>query len=356
MFNYIKETIINDVTNKCVVTDDKGLKAGDAGVGTLSTLVVKRGGNYKFNQICDKKVFKTAGVSGSVATLTIDPSKFTASQDYRQFAIFVSTPSKELSDYGYANWQEFGKPILIESVESTAANLVEVFKLALPNDNPFYTVEVDSSKVKLTFKESWMDVAEAHVYEVKDGVTTENTTAGTTTIVHNVEEFATAKWLVENLRFPSYPNIRYNHLYADESPVAGTLYNQYAFQYIVKHSVPGGLSSVGQAVDSITTHVFYVPQSSASAFEAFFTANGCSIDTTVGNVASMDVNSNALADVAATASAASTSGTATSAPTTTTVGKVGDTLIYDSDVYTCTAIDTSGDTPSYTWVKTYDAT
>ena len=288
MFNYIKETIINDVTNKCVVTDDKGLKTGDAGVGTLSTLVIKRGGNYKFNQICDQKVFKTVGVNGVNATLTIDPSKLTASQDYYQYAIFVSTPSQELADYAYPNWQEFGKPILIETTATSAADLVEVFKLALPVDNPFYTVEVSSSKVLITFKESWMKVQEARVFETKDGVTTENTTSGLVAITSNTEEFATAKWLVENLRFPSYPNIRYNHLYADESPVAGTLYNQYAFQYIVKHSVPGGLSSVGQVVNSITTHVFYVPQASASTFEGFFTNNGCTMDTTSGNVSSMD--------------------------------------------------------------------
>lgn len=343
MFNYIKETIINDVTNK-VVKD-----------GTL--LIVKRGGNYDCNKICDKKVFKTAGNAGTVATLTIDPSKFTGSGvDYRQFAIFVQTPNMELSDYAFANWYEFGKPILVESSATSADDLAEAFKLVLSPDNPFYTVSVSSSKVVLTFAESWMKVTEAKVWEHKTATDTmeELTTSNTTVITDNVEEFATADWLVENLRFPSYPNRRYNALYSDEAPVKGTIYTQYAFQYITKHSVPGGLSAVGQHVDSITTHVFYVPSSDASTFEGKFSGVEFVTDTAV--VASMDPAANEIAAAEATAEAASTSTASTTAPTTATVGKIGDTIIYNGDIYTCTAIDTSGDTPSYTWTKTFDHT
>ena len=124
----------------------------------------------------------------------------------------------------------------------------------------------------------------------------ENKTANLVVTVANVPEFATAKWLVENLRFPSYPNIRYNALYSDETPVRGTIYTQYAFQYIVKHSVPGGLSAVGQHVDSITTHVFYVPSADASTFEGKFT--GVSFITSTSDVASMDPNSAAAASAA----------------------------------------------------------
>lgn len=275
MFNYIKETIINDVANKVV-------KDGNI-------LVVKRGGNYDCTKICDKKVFKTVGNAGTVATLTIDPSKFTGSGvDYRQFAIFIQTPNMELSDYAFANWYEFGKPILVESSATSANDLAEAFKLVLSPDNPFYTVSVSSSKVVLTFAESWMKVTEAKVWEHKTATDTmeELTTSGTTVITDNVEEFATADWLVENLRFPSYPNRRYNALYSDEAPVKGTIYTQYAFQYVTKHSVPGGLSAVGQHVDSITTHVFYVPNGDATTFEGKFT--GVTFVTDTSEVASMD--------------------------------------------------------------------
>lgn len=284
MFNYVKETIINDQNN--VIKDG-------------STVVVKRGGNYDCTKICDAKVFKTAGVAGSVGTITIDPSKFTndANIDFRQIAIFIGA-SEKLSDYALANWQEFGKPILIETAKTSASELVETIKLALPNDNPLFTAEESSSKVLLTLAESWMIPTECKIFEhyKNNDTILENKTANLVTIVDNVPEFATAKWLVENLRFPSYPNIRYNALYSDETPVRGTIYTQYAFQYIVKHAVPGGLSAVGQHVDSITTHVFYVPSADASTFEGKFT--GVSFVTNTSDVASMDPNSAAAASAA----------------------------------------------------------
>lgn len=269
MFNYVKETIINDVANTVVSTD--------------GTLVIKRGGNYNIEQICDKKIYKTVGNEGSNATITIDPAKFTSTGvDYRQITIFVSTPNKELVEYAYPNWQEFGKPILIETVATTAAALAEAFKLALPNDNPFYKVSVSSDKVVLTFEKSWMQVDEVTIMEHKTATDTleENKTTGLVAVVDNKEEFATANWIVENLRFPSYPNLRYNALYSDEAPVRGTTYVQYSFQYLVERSVPGGLSGVGQKVDSITTHVFYVPSTSATAFESKITGTGYTITST----------------------------------------------------------------------------
>lgn len=303
MFNYVKETIINDQNN--VIKDG-------------STVVVKRGGNYDCTKICDAKVFKTAGVAGSVGTITIDPAKFTSDSniDFRQLAIFIGA-SEKLSDYALANWQEFGKPILIETAASTATGLAETIKLALPNDNPLFTVAVSSSKVVLTLAESWMIPTECKIFEhyKNNDTIVENKTSGLVAIVANVPEFATAKWLVENLRFPSYPNIRYNALYSDETPVRGTIYTQYAFQYIVKHAVPGGLSAVGQHVDSITTHVFYVPSADASTFEGKFT--GVSFVTTAGEVASMDPNAAAAASAADSADKLSDLKTAVSEATVT---------------------------------------
>ena len=89
-------------------------------------------------------------------------------------------------------------------------------------------------------------------------------------ITHGKSEFGTAKWIVENLRFPSHPNLRYTPLYSDEAPIAGTVYTEYSFEYRVKRSVPGGLSAVGQVADSIVRIVFYVAPAAQSDFEAAF--------------------------------------------------------------------------------------
>ena len=282
MFNYIKDVIINDVANTVIKQDD--------------VLVVKRGANYKFDNIIDKKVYKTPGVQGSVATLTIPFFAPYGDYDFYQYAIFVSTPSQQLSDYALANWHEFGKPILLESAAADVNGLAEAFKLMLQPDNEMYKVEVSDSNVVLTFAEPWMKIAEVNIYK-HNAVTGElEKDPRTVTKVDNVEDFATAKWLVENLRFPSYPNLRYNRLYADEAPVAGRVYTQYAFQYGVKHYIEGGLSGVGQNVDSITTHVFYVPSDQASAFEAKF--DGCTFVTDKDKVSSMNVYANDIAAAA----------------------------------------------------------
>lgn len=284
MFNYIKETIINDVANKVILDSTNG------------ELIVKRGGNYKFANIVDKKVFKTVGVAGANAKVTLTVSTALTAGNIYRCSMFISTPGKELADYAYPNWGEFGKVVLVEfagtgTAADDAAALANALKLALQPDNALYKVSVSSAVVTVEFAESWMHVAEVN-FEAYNALADEfekstSLTVDTTTYP-NTEEFATAKWLVENLRFPSYPNRRYAPLYADESPIAGEVYDEYAFQYCVKHSVPGGVSGVGQVVDSITTHVFYVKHSEASAFEAKF--SGVTFDTST-NVSTFEVPS-----------------------------------------------------------------
>lgn len=275
MFNYVKETIINDLSRVLVLTK-KG-EVSEQGKG--ETLVVKRGGNYKFADICNGKVYETDGIVGEPGIITINTSSFTASGvDFRQLAIFIGS-SEKLSDFALANWSEFGKPILIETCATDAASLKTALDLALPNDNPLYKTEVSGNNVAITLAESWMVPVECKIFEhsEEDDKLTELT--GAVTIVKNVPEFATGKWLVENLRFPSQPNLRYNALYSDEAPVRGTVYTQFAFRYKVEHAVPGGLSAVGQDITSITTHVFYVPTADADTFANYFEENGCEIVT-----------------------------------------------------------------------------
>lgn len=114
----------------------------------------------------------------------------------------------------------------------------------------------------MTTTDSTLDFAEVTLTEFtpatgeKDEVVVSETKA---TIKHAVTEFGTAKWIRENLRFPSGPNMRYAPLYADEAPVAGTTYNQYSFQYKVERVAPGGLSGVNQIVSGLSTQVLFVP-------------------------------------------------------------------------------------------------
>ena len=274
MFNYTTEVIINDPAIIVAGTAENGLGEG--------VVAIKRGGNYKIDNI-EGKIFKTAGHAGTKAKAVITPAAL-GTADVARLTIYLSTPSTEFVEFGSPNWQEFGKPYIIETKAADAAGLAAAIKLALNEDNAHFSVKVNESTVVLEVAETWMDFAEVNY----DLVTfadcsdcpkeTIESKAANIVITKGKAEFATAKWIVENLRFPSHPNLRYTPLYADEAPVAGTIYTEYSFEYKVKRSVPGGLSAVGQVVDSVTRIVFYVAPAAQTAFEAAFGAD--LLDTT----------------------------------------------------------------------------
>ena len=274
MFNYTTEVIINDPAIIVAGTAENGLGEG--------VVAIKRGGNYKKDNI-EGKIFKTVGHAGTKAKAVITPAALETA-DIARLTIYLSTPGTEFVEFGSPNWQEFGKPYIIETKAADAAGLAAAIKLALNEDNAHFSVKVDESTVVLEVAETWMDFAEVNY----DLVTfadcsdcpkeTVESKSANVVITKGKAEFATAKWIVENLRFPSHPNLRYTPLYADEAPVAGTIYTEYSFEYKVKRSVPGGLSAVGQVVDSVTRIVFYVAPAAQTAFEAAFGAG--LLDTT----------------------------------------------------------------------------
>lgn len=274
MFNYTKEVIINDPAIIIAGSSSNGLGEG--------VVAIKRGGNYKIENI-EGKIYKTAGHTGTKAKAVITPAAL-GTADVARLTIYLSTPGTEFVEFGSPNWQEFGKPYIVETTAGDAAGLADAIKLALNEDNAHFSVKVNDSKVELEAAETWMDFAEVNY----DLVTfadcsdcpkeTVESKAANVVITKGKTEFATAKWIVENLRFPSHPNLRYAPLYADEAPVAGTVYTEYSFEYKVKRSVPGGLSAVGQVADSIVRIVFYVAPGAQSAFETAFGAE--LLDTT----------------------------------------------------------------------------
>ena len=274
MFNYTNEVIINDPAIIVAGTSLNGLGEG--------VVAIKRGGNYVINNI-EGKIFKTVGHTGTKAKAVITPAAL-GSADVARLTIYLSTPGTEFVEFGSPNWQEFGKPYIVETKAEDAEGLAAAIKLALNEDNAHFSVKVNDSKVELEAAETWMDFAEVNY----DLVTfadcsdcskeTVESKAANVAITKGKAEFATAKWIVENLRFPSRPNLRYTPLYADEAPVAGTVYTEYSFEYKVKRSTPGGLSAVGQVVDSIVRIVFYVAPAAQSAFETAFGAE--LLDTT----------------------------------------------------------------------------
>ena len=157
-----------------------------------------------------------------------------------------------------------------------ATNMKKAIEEAVKDLDPMFTLEItgtNKDQVKGTFVEKYFAIGEDNVVlsvynnagelvEVDGAVTTTATTA----------PFATADWLIENLRFPSYPNVRYAAKNSDEYPVAGQVYDPVSFQYAVERPGLGGLSAVGQKVESVTTHVLYIKKGDADALAALFSA------------------------------------------------------------------------------------
>ena len=274
MFNYTNEVIINDPAIIVAGTSLNGLGEG--------VVAIKRGGNYVIDNI-EGKIFKTVGHTGTKAKAVITPASL-GTADVARLTIYLSTPGTEFVEFGSPNWQEFGKPYIVETKAEDAEGLAAAIKLALNEDNAHFSVKVNESKVELEVAETWMDFAEVNYDLVTFADCSDCSTetieskAANVAITKGKTEFATAKWIVENLRFPSHPNRRYAPLYADEAPIAGTVYTEYSFEYRVKRSVPGGLSAVGQVADSIVRIVFYVAPAAQSAFETAFGAE--LLDTT----------------------------------------------------------------------------
>ena len=274
MFNYTNEVIINDPAIIVAGTSLNGLGEG--------VVAIKRGGNYVIDNI-EGKIFKTVGHTGTKAKAVITPAPL-GTADVARLTIYLSTPGTEFVEFGSPSWQEFGKPYIVETKAEDAEGLAAAIKLALNEDNAHFSVKVNESKVELEVAETWMDFAEVNYDLVTFADCSDCSTetieskAANVAITKGKAEFATAKWIVENLRFPSHPNRRYAPLYADEAPIAGTVYTEYSFEYRVKRSVPGGLSAVGQVADSIVRIVFYVAPAAQSAFETAFGAD--LLDTT----------------------------------------------------------------------------
>lgn len=264
MFNYIREIIINK-------------PLADINRSTGNKVILERVGEYDKRNVT--KVWVTRGTKGTAGTFTINCAKLAGEAfgtTVYNVQMFVKTVDKYLVDYANANWGAFGKAVTVEfSAAKSAAAVAEAMKTALEEAtkdlDKMFTLEVSGDNLVGTFTEKYFAIGEDNVvlsvYN-KDGELVEVDGAVTTT--DTVAPFATADWLVENLRFPSYPNVRYAAKNSDEYPVAGQVYDQVSFQYSVERPGLGGLSAVGQKVESVTTHVLYIKHDDADALAALF--------------------------------------------------------------------------------------
>ena len=82
--------------------------------------------------------------------------------------------------------------------------------------------------------------------------------------------FGTTNWMMRNFRIPTYVNTNWLSLRQDDRPIPGVKYNQYTFHVEADRGELTGMGAVGQKMTSKTTHVLYIAESEAPAFEALF--------------------------------------------------------------------------------------
>ena len=274
MFQYTHEVIINSLTR-----DGHNILQPAAGI-----LNILRSGSYKFEHVVDGKVYKTVGREGKLSSLLFDFTNTTAFKEdgtYR-LTIFTKMPNKFLGEYANANWYEFGKPLMVEfscigtmTAEVLMNKVASALKLALPENNQWLKITTgNASKVTVQTKDPYMifsgvtlEYYEPTACDSCVGYYDQKDLSTNVKIENGYEPFATAAWITENLRFPSYPNVRYASPNSDEIPTPGAIYNMYSFAYDVVRKGLGGLSVVGQKTESVTRHIYYVRQDLADAFE-----------------------------------------------------------------------------------------
>lgn len=81
------------------------------------------------------------------------------------------------------------------------------------------------------------------------------------------EGFGTYRHLIKDFRLPTMENRRWGAIIQDEVPIVGATYDQYTIYYCSKVGVQG-LAHVGDMVEAMTTHVFYVNTALKDDWEA----------------------------------------------------------------------------------------
>ena len=280
MFNYTHEVIINN---------NVGSQTGNARIGTyedealgVKHLVIERAGDYRSDLIFPRGagvVFKTPGYNGVLATLTVAaPSTLTAGTVF-QFSVFVKLlDPAAIAEYAYPNWASFGKPIVVgfthKSDGTFTDELIAALKDAIPYNNQFIKVTKSGTSVVLTASMFGMEFEGAKLEKLVagscDGCTFDTYEVVETTITPTATKvpFGTGDKLIENYRFPTYGNVRYASINSDEAPIPGAVYTMYSFSYDSPRPGFGGLSGVGQKVDAVTRHIYWVKSDVVSAFDA----------------------------------------------------------------------------------------
>lgn len=279
MYQFTTETIINSNL------DSNGVLAKFSGAnGTLS---ISRVGNFKAAEVisCFKNAYVAPVKEKIVKTVTTVP---TATKVYR-LSIKLKRQDSYTSDYANdMSYNALQKYYEVTGV-STAAALVTAFVAAINKEarlrDAFYVTPTDGGSASLTLEvvDEYTHFIAATIEEVTyasltgyDSFTTLEDLFATGSVTVGKEGFGTVKQISKNLRLPTLANTNWTAINQEEKPVAGGQYTQYSIRIKTARGAMG-MNVVGQSVDSITDHIFYVLSTLVSSFETALTNAGITI-------------------------------------------------------------------------------
>ena len=275
MFDFQKEVIINSN-----LLDDGVNPRFMVMNGPVKLFRVLRCADYRKEGLVEGVIYKTPAEKGQVASAAFNlPTK----EGTYRVVIGITLIGKYLADYAMP-WSNFGKAVLaefevsaedLEKTKELQEKMIKAIEMAIPENYRYVRVSAEGlGKVLVSCTDSHQVITVAELQEQRgiscpDSCTEKQyvTVDKAVEVTKNKMEIGTAAWLQENLRFPSYPNIRYAALNEEEYPVNGGLYTQFSFLYCMPRKGLHGQGTVGQALKSVTTHTFYVLSSLVDKFE-----------------------------------------------------------------------------------------
>lgn len=244
-------------------------------------LIIRPGFNFEASKI--QKVYQADGYEGEMAQVEIDLSKLKpTTKTYYRLDIYVKVQGAE--PYIYATpWIQKGRPFWVEfSLAATGTNPDADALVKTINKEHVFQVGDDQikakatgTKVTLTATADYLRFAKVEIVKLNDEgddveIVGTKQTEGSDLLIKEVTKgqaaFGTYSHIIKDLRLPTNENTRWLHIRQDETPVIGTIYDQ----YIIEYKAPANnrpLGAVGCEVDSYTTHVFWIKHELAASFK-----------------------------------------------------------------------------------------
>ena len=220
---------------------------------------------------------KRAGYDAVACKATIDFSKITEIQPskeepkkYCRLDIYLGVEGAE--PYIYSTpWVQKGMPFWVEftvtkankdKIAEVVADMIKKNHLFLVDKDLLY-VEANGNQLTLigaTEYQRFRNV-EVRTFAVTDDYAELAAELGNEAPIKLEERgknaFGTYSQIVKDLRLPTAANYQWTHIRQVETPIIGSIYNQYIIEYCAP-STNEGLGAVGARLESHTTHVFWV--------------------------------------------------------------------------------------------------